>query len=652
MVSSSSLRIRLAARATIASLFALLLAVSPLAVTRDSAGAATFPAQQARALRAKALPLVGYAKPGQRVELMIHLPLRNKAEASSLAMQLATPRTANFHHWLTPEEFLQRFAPRTADINSVSIALRAAGFSVGKTDPQFIHATAPASTVERFFDTKMGIVRDGTIERFDARTPLSVPASLTHFGATVIGLNATQGPHRDVRFQPASSQGISALKRAHLAPNVFFYPGNYLPGELLQAYGEPSYLFAKGNGIHIATLEFSGTTDSDAQYLWCLYGLGPSGCGTQLGTGGPSVPYPTVNHITTLGAYPPGSLESSYPLFDEELIGGSAPGAILDEYAADAVGNFGFLDMLSHIVNANRDDIVSAAYDSCELNFIDGAIPMYYLLAFDDIVLQGTLQGQTFLFPSGVTGAYGCYYEDFGSTALSTNAYSSDPNVTAVGGTTNLATTNTDGGYGTIYAAETSYSNTKLIEYASGGGVSQIFATPGYQLAIGLPAGTTVAGGAPFGSGRQNPDISMHMGGPMYGDDTVFLFCSTVNTGVPPPGCLTYAFGTGATVMQFAGWLAEATTSVNAGLGNPGGFRLGNVNNIFYYIQAVGGGPIAYNQNIPGDNLYTTYNPANGLGYNQVIGLGTPNLAKLYGFLGLSATPYQAAGDTFTPSNP
>ena len=593
-------------------------ALSGAASAEPAAGASSSLLREAAAVRARLLPFVGWAKPTQHVSIIVHVPLRNEAEAEGLAASQATPGSPLYHHWLTAEQFASRYAPLQSDVRNAAAALRAGGFSVSKSDAQFVYAGAPSATVERFFNTRMGLVQDGARLAVDARTPISLPAPLFKIGATVIGLNALPHPHaahfvRNQFYLP-QSKGTPASQN----------PGAYFPGELSQVYSEPSYAIGNGAGMKIAIVGLSDSVDNDNHTLWCDYGLGPA-----CGMGGTTLaPYPTVNHFDASGSIPPhhddNSLEAT---LDAQMAGGTAPGAIIDQYADSTDDNL-FIGAYDHIVSTGHEDFVTTSYLYCELDFVGD---VSQLIPLHQVLLQGNLAGQTFMFASGDNGAYGCAFENNFNPSIS--ALAADPNATGVGGTTVLNTTSTDNNLGTTYVSETSHAQS-ADDWGSGGGVSVIYRAPRFQNLIGISAH----------GGRQSPDISMHMGG--YPPDTADI----IYYNVPRDG-LIGVIGTSCSSPEFAGTLADIVTAVNTSLGKSGGFRLGNVNNFLYYEQAAGHAAVSFRQDIPGDNFVYTYNPTSGQGYNEVIGLGTPlvpGLAKELGYIGT----FQVAGDTFTASNP
>src|SRR5690348_1498102 len=68
-----------------------------------------------------------------RLHLAIGLPLRNQAALDELLRQLYDPASANFHKFLTPQEFTERFGPTEDDYQAVKNFAAANGLAVAAT---------------------------------------------------------------------------------------------------------------------------------------------------------------------------------------------------------------------------------------------------------------------------------------------------------------------------------------------------------------------------------------------------------------------------------------------------------------------------------------------------------------------------------------
>jgi subtilase family serine protease len=60
---------------------------------------------------AKSLPSLGRFPGTNHLRLAIGLPLRNRAALTNLLRELYDPASPNYHHYLTPEQFTERFGP-------------------------------------------------------------------------------------------------------------------------------------------------------------------------------------------------------------------------------------------------------------------------------------------------------------------------------------------------------------------------------------------------------------------------------------------------------------------------------------------------------------------------------------------------------------
>jgi subtilase family serine protease len=610
--------------ATFSSLLAFQVASPALAgkiAGPDSSGAFTVPAFPHRA--------IGFPAPSQRVKLMYHLPLRNRAGLEQLTIQQGTPGSQAYHHWLTPAQFRANFAPDASHVAAAEEALRGAGLSIDRVGSQLIYASAPASVIERNFATRLDVAKDEYGQYVAARGSYRIPAALVRLGGTLLGLEAHPRPRPD-----------HALARARPA-NYYGPNGPYYYGDLKQAYSYPSYGQANGeakNGTNvyhrrIGIVGMSDFNESDAYNYFGYEGIG--------NFGGALAPPPILTHNLVPGsvAWSADSDASFEADLDVQQAGGSAPGAEIDNYAVDVSYNEAFLAAYAQIVELNEDDIVSTSYGECELFFTPaynfGVNETYVLDAYHDIFLQGNAFGVTFIFSSGDDAAKGCYplgYFESGanpvtySASVGVSIWADDPAATAVGGT-NLTTTVKKGSLDSAYvsqqaladsprAAEDPYGTGNEIDgliWGSGGGQSTIFSRPAYQTPAHV---SNIAG-----KGRLVPDIAMHMGG-CPGDVLPTARClQTLNSPggasadlVGHDGVFYGVVGTSASAPEFAGFVAVLSQLDK-------NERRGNLNPLLYEYSF----PPFVTQGIEARNGLTADNvPKGKYGYNVITGLGTP----------------------------
>jgi kumamolisin len=327
--------------------------------------------------------------------------------------------------------------------------------------------------------------------------------------------------------------------------------------------------------------------------------------------------------------------------------------------------DYGFVDAFFTAASQNIASGVSASWGSSETAIVaairSGEESAGYVQAFDEAFLEMAAQGQSAFTSSADAGAYTAS-EDIGTTNLSADQPASSPYITACGATSLPGTTYLAGPDGTatattaatriwgwdyLWQAVAQVNGVPLATAAeglvvgSGGGFSTLEREPSYQrsvsgtnafhaveyltptdyatVALGLTEPTewtfnptpSVTSGR--GSGRAVPDLGTN-GDPQTG----YLVWA------PSVGGLVEYGGTSFVDPQMNG----STAVIDSLLGH----RVGFWNPVIYGAVAHGGHGLFSNINTAGtdnDNIYYTGNP--GAQYNQGIGLGQPNLAKIAG---------------------
>lgn len=287
-----------------------------------------------------------------------------------------------------------------------------------------------------------------------------------------------------------------------------------------------------------------------------------------------------------------------------------APNAsiLLVEAASDQDSDI--LAATKYAIDNNLGDVISQSFGEAE-SCMDPT-----LLAEQHALFQEAVnKGMTVFASSGDSGASQFNCDGTGAIeAVSTPA--SDPNVTAVGGTT------LDAGAGLgAYKGETAWTeplfgcNPPALDLSdincSGGGFSTIYTRPAWQRGV-------VSGG----TGRGVPDVSYNAGV----NGGVLTHCGICNllNGIDPnnPNVFFIFGGTSAGSPQWAALTADADQMA--------GRRLGNINPLLY-----GFSPKTYAADLHditvGNNdvaeIGAGYNA--GTGWDPVTGLGTPNEANL-----------------------
>ncbi|HEV3155257.1 MAG TPA: protease pro-enzyme activation domain-containing protein [Candidatus Baltobacteraceae bacterium] len=121
------------------------------------------------------------------VRVAITLRYNNQASLDQFVSQVSDPHSALYRHFLTPQQFNDRYAPTAQQEAAVVRALQSAGFTiVGRySNRTVVDAVAPSATVERFFSTEIHTLNQGKYgERYANVMPAAVPASIAPYVLT------------------------------------------------------------------------------------------------------------------------------------------------------------------------------------------------------------------------------------------------------------------------------------------------------------------------------------------------------------------------------------------------------------------------------------------------------------------------------------
>jgi subtilase family serine protease len=295
---------------------------------------------------------------------------------------------------------------------------------------------------------------------------------------------------------------------------------------------------------------------------------------------------------------------------DVEWSGAVAPAAIVTLVVAASAGITDGVDLSAqYIVNHALAPVVSTSYGSCEQEM--GAAELAF---YNSLWEQAASQGMSSLVASGDSGATGCYAGSSTSgSGTAVNGLCSSPYSTCVGGTefnegsnpaqfwaaANPANYGTALGYIPEEVWNESGSNGGTGLWASGGGVSVIYAQPAWQKAVS----ETSAGM------RTVPDVSLsaaaHDGYVIYENGSYYVIS-----------------GTSAASPSFAGVMALAVEK-------QGGTGVGNANPGLYSMLTAAHNPFhatpSGNNSVPGVTGFI----ASGAEYNLATGLGSVDGALL-----------------------
>jgi uncharacterized protein (TIGR03437 family) len=520
------------------------------------------------------------------------------ADLTQLLKDQQTPGSGNYHRWLTPEQYAERFGVSTDDLNKMVAWLEGQGLTIAAVarGRNWIAVNGEASRIESAFQTEIHqYVSNGETHFANASNP-SVPAALAGIVGAIRGLSDFRMKAKAKLHKPSAGNTLK--------PNYTSGDGETFltPGDLAVIY-DINPLYAAGIDGQGQSLVIAGQTQvnlSDIQHFRSSYGL------------------PANNPQTLLvpGAQDPGISQIDLPEADLDLewSGAVARNAtIIFVYASDV------MQAVQYAIDEDLAPEISQSYGACEQE-----TPSSDLFAFQQMGQQANSQGMTWFAASGDTGAADC--DDSENPGLAVDAPGSTPEVTDLGGTEFAeggaqfwSSSNSSTGVSALsYIPETSWNDSAEDGTASagGGGASIYFPKPSWQTGPGVPNDNA----------RDVPDVALSASAD---NDGYFVY-----TG----GSLQVYGGTSVPAPTFAGIIALLNQYLVSAKeqASPG---LGNINPKLYSLAQ--SAPTAFHDVTSGNNIVTVtcgrhfgcsdtpVGYSAGLGYDQVTGLGSVDVGRL-----------------------
>ena len=535
--------------------------------------------------------------------LSLKISTNKQVELDQFHADQQNPTSPNFHRWLTPEAFGERFGPTHEDASTVINWLTSQGFVIndvakGRT---WINFSGKVSNVEKTFHTKIHYYDVNGESRQSNATDPAIPRGLSDLVEGPISLH--NFPHHSMGRSIALDTGTQPL----------FTSGNdhYLtPGDFATIYNlAPLYnMGIDGTGQTIAITGRTHPANSSANWaaFRSKYGL------------------PVNPPQIIINGPDPGDLgvnENSEADLDVEWSGAVAKNASIIFVTSKSTNSSDGVDLSAqYIVNKNLASVMSTSFGQCESKM--GVLNSFY----SNLWSQAAVQGITVFVSSGDSGAAVCDKASATTgTRLAVNGIASTPYNIAVGGT---QFNEGSGSYwspvnGTYYNSAISYipevawnesgtvsGGAKL--WSTSGGVSSIYSKPAWQVSPGVPNDGM----------RDLPDVSLAAAS----HDSYYTLINGQDHAVS---------GTSAASPAFAGIMALITQKT--------GQRQGNANPRLYQLgiaQYVSGGVSVFhditsgNNSVPGVTGYSS-----GIGYDLATGLGSVDAFNLVSSWDASTNP-------------
>ncbi len=346
---------------------------------------------------------------------------QQKAITQLLAQQ-QDRKSSNYHKWLTPEQYADRFGLSRNDIQQMASWLKTKGFTriQQARGRNWISFTGTAAQVQSAFGTEIHHYSvKGELHYANATAP-KIPATLSGIVSGLTGLHDFL-PRRMSR-RPQPNYYSSGLQSQFIAP-----------GDIATIYDINALYTAgfDGTGQKLAVM---GQTDiylADLNDFRTGFGMSGISCTTNSSNVITACSDPHFSYVLD-GADPGLSTNGdiSEADLDLEWSGAVARGAqIIYVNSSDTFTSF------LYAISANVAPVISLSYGECE--FDDNNLQTIH----EPALQQANLQGITFVNSSGDTGAAECDYSaTVTSTQLATQGIAvsypaSSPEVTGVGGT-------------------------------------------------------------------------------------------------------------------------------------------------------------------------------------------------------------------------
>lgn len=506
--------------------------------------------------------------------------------------ELHTPGSPNFHRWLTPDQFGDRFGASAADMARVTQWLTAEGLAVHDLAQgrQWITFSGTAESVGRAFRTELHRYEVGGKIHFAPSSDPTVPAAIARVVSGLSGLDDFEFEsqiHSPTRIGPVPTSG-------GLSPDYLTSGNRLSPGDFAIVYNvKPLYDAGfDGTGQSIAVIGRSAINIADMRKFRSMFGL------------------PANDPKLLLFGPDPGKTTSELEAaLDLEWAGGVAKNATINYVYAASVNT-----AVLYAVDQNVAPVMTWSFGSCEY------IASQWLRA---VAQQANAQGITWMASSGDQAAGTCdaFYGLIpqGSLGPTVSFPASVPEITAVGGTQFAegtgrywATVNDPNGVTVAsyiperaWNTETDGSNAPG---GTGGGPSALYTKPYWQTGPGVPNDGV----------RDVPDVALSASGAHDQYEIVY------------ENALYAVGGTSASSPSFAGIVAI----LNQYTKSPG---QGNINPTLYQLAV--NSPEAFHDIVAGDNTYPCaqgtsgcvngyYGFAAGPGYDMATGLGSVDAFK------------------------
>jgi subtilase family serine protease len=446
---------------------------------------------------------LGAAPAASPARALVSLKHRDEAGLERFIAAVSNPRSARYAHYLTPAQFVARYAPTSTTVSSIESFARGYGLQVASvpSNRAYVYLKGTVAQMERAFATTIDTYSlSGRTVEVPSRMP-SLPAQLASAVTAIVGLNTadvarpmvsaeTPPSAAYVNAPPFSSywgsslatQAPGAYGHAHLSNVVRGYTPQQVEGAYGVAGAIKNGLNGAGQTVAVIDAYSSPTITSDADTWSKLHNLPVPKLTIYDNAAERDQPQsPTVpTDVPVVGGL---ALQDPQGWFGEETLDveavhAMAPGAHIVVQSALSPENVDLEMAQNQVVSKDEAQIVSNSYGSLS----DSTNP-----TSDGYWEEAAAQGIGVYFSSGDSGD-----QTAGGTMpanRSVDGGANSPYVTAVGGTTLAIGSSNNYKFETYWGTDTATLaggkwGASTFQSGGGGGTSQVYAEPGYQDAV------------------------------------------------------------------------------------------------------------------------------------------------------------------------
>jgi subtilase family serine protease len=531
---------------------------------------------------------VGAASMSQPLAMRLTMALRNRHDFARLLADQQDPSSAQYHRWLTPDAFTNRFGPSNADVARITSWLKKKGFTVKSADASTreVSFTGTVAQAQKVFGVKIAATTDGRL--YSNTSDPSVPAELAPIVESIHGLDNL------LHSQPLAHRVSKPVGASSPASVVDSAGPAFGPPDIYTFYDETPMLNqnidGSGNGC-IAVVEDSNIDQPAADAFNTQFNL-PALTGSNFST------------VLVDGTDPGQNGDEDETMVDVSYAHAVAPGSSVRMYLGDqaSTSNSAILDAI-HAAVTETNNPCSAI--SISFSFCGGSKKFYKTQ--NGFFAQASAQGQSVFIATGDTGAAGLKLNRHGSCVIGTtrnvNEIGASPNVTAIGGTEFAADFSDGDDVGSV--SETVWNDG---DGAAGGGESKFFNKPAFQ-----------AGLFKKDKKRDVPDISFGASPASPG----FFFGGRDVNNMPTVVCCIGGTSVG----------APAWAGISQLIAQSNGAPIGNLNARIYQLGAQANGAMTGIRDVTSGS--TGFNGVRGFsattGYDKASGWGTVDMNVFVG---------------------